>query len=76
LAEDLVITDQSMSYDGSATKRATVPIRDNPLANNKPAATTTSTDWPKLPDGAPDFAKMTSPQRRAYDIARLAKKFG
>src|SRR5439155_693669 len=31
--------------------------------------------WPASADGSPDFAKMTSPQRRAYHRARLAKKF-
>jgi hypothetical protein len=75
LAEDLVLTDQSMSYDGTAAKRATVPIRNNPLAKN-PSPETVSADWPKHPNGTPDFTKMTGPQRAAYDTARLTKKFG
>jgi hypothetical protein len=33
LEEDLKLTDQSMSYDGSAARRATGPIQNNPLAN-------------------------------------------
>ena len=32
LEKDLELTDQAMSYDGSATKRATVEVRNNPLA--------------------------------------------
>ena len=88
LEQDLQLTDQAMSYDGSANKRAAVQVRNNPIANTKPStgtpATTTAsgngsveaTDWPKLASGAPDFAKMTSVQRRAYDAARLKHRFG
>jgi hypothetical protein len=83
LADDLQLTDQSMSYDGSAARRANVPIRDNPLANGKPATvttqsvtTTTEKSWPKRPDGSPDFEKMNSGHRRAYDEDRLSKRFG
>ncbi len=32
--------------------------------------------WPVLPDGAPDFSRMNSEQRRAYDVCRLTRKFG
>jgi hypothetical protein len=35
-----------------------------------------SVPWPTKPGGAPDFAAMDSRQRRAYDQARLARKFG
>ena len=65
LEEDLKLTDQSMSYDGSATRRAVVGIQNNPLA--KAAAT----DWPRRTDGNPDFERMNSAQRLAYDAARL-----
>ena len=37
LDDDLKITDQSMSYDGSATQRATVGLRNNPLASSRPS---------------------------------------
>ena len=67
LEEDLKITDQAMSYDASAARRATVEIRNNPLAKKISADT-----WPKRTDGSPDFAKMNSAQRLAYDRARLA----
>jgi hypothetical protein len=83
LEKDLALTDQSMSYQGNSS-RATVPIRDNPLAHpsSNPAAAApgpaqpTSGDWPCLASGRPDFEKMNSLQRRAYDLARLSKKFG
>jgi hypothetical protein len=34
------------------------------------------TDWPRLQNGAPDFAAMNSAQRQAYDTARLQQRFG
>jgi hypothetical protein len=74
LEEDLKTTDQAMSYDGSATRRATVEIRNNPLARTKLEATgkaTGSRDWPKRDNGTPDFERMTSAQRYAYDSERL-----
>jgi hypothetical protein len=74
LAEDSQTTDQAMSYDGSATKRATVEVRNNPLAKTKTETTgqaTVATNWPKRANGAPDFDSMTSEQRLAYDRARL-----
>src|SRR6185369_5761871 len=33
IGDDLKITDQTMSYDGSAARRASVEVRNNPLAN-------------------------------------------
>jgi hypothetical protein len=62
LEDDLAITDQTMAYDGSGTRRATVEIRQNPLVE---------TTWPKFADGSPNFEQMTSAQRLAYDRARL-----
>lgn len=88
LEDDLKSMDQTMSYDGSAVRRASAEIRNNPLANGKPATKSelaaSSTpekngevvDWPTSADGSPDFSKMNSVQRRAYDAARLAKRFG
>ena len=68
LEEDLKTTDQAMSYDGTAARRAKVEIRNNPLAkDNAPA----SASWPKRADGSPDFDRMNSAQRLAYDRARL-----
>ena len=76
LEDDLKITDQTMSYDGSAARRATVEIRNNPLAMiTTPIAwaqaENNSAGWPKCADGSPDFARMNSAQRLAYDRARL-----
>lgn len=76
LADDLKITDQAMSYDGSAARRATAEIRNNPLAAAKTsaaanAAGNNSVGWPKRADGSPDFERMNSEQRLAYDRARL-----
>ncbi|HXG49770.1 MAG TPA: hypothetical protein VNO52_19285, partial [Methylomirabilota bacterium] len=62
LEEDLKLTDQSMSYDGSAARRATVTIRNNPLAGESRMPgpdRPTEEGWPRLPDGSPDFARMT-----------------
>jgi hypothetical protein len=84
LENDLKLTDQAMSYDGSAARRTTVEVRESETRNPKseirkgeslvtsaPAAT-----WPKRPDGSPDFDKMTSAQRAAYSEARLKRMFG
>src|SRR6187455_388973 len=62
LSQDLELTDQAMSYDGSAKRRATADIRNNPLGrptgsdSSRTAATTTATGpgkWPVLSDGSP-----------------------
>ena len=84
LEDDLKLTDTSMSYDGAAVRRATVEVRNNPLAGSTTVtardATSGSTgsngDWPRLPGGQPDFARMNSAQRQAYDRDRLRRKFG
>ena len=87
LEKDLVLTDQAMSYGGSPT-RVRVPVVDNPLAKPPVAAVVTapvrstqapSADhpaWPVRADGSPDFASMTSAQRRVYDADRLKRRFG
>ena len=82
LEDDLKLTDQTMSYDGSAARRATVEVRNNPLSSsagtiaNRQSPIANGEGWPTLPGGKPDFAKMNSAQRRAYDAARLNRKFG
>jgi hypothetical protein len=91
LEEDLKLTAQAMSYDGSAARRAAVEVRNNPLATGHrrsgslaeagnqawtEGAATASLDWPRLPDGRPDFAGMNPEQRRTYDAWRLTRKFG
>ena len=71
LEKDLELTDQTMSYDGNAARRATVFIRENPLAPATApvtASTQTNGDWPRHNDGSPNFAKMNPTQRVAYDL--------
>ena len=66
LADDLVITEKGLSYDGSAVQKSRIEVRNNPL----------STEWPKRENGKPDFAKMNGDQRRAYHRVRLKRSFG
>jgi len=84
LEKDLELTDQAMSYDGASGNRDTVSIQNNPLASvpsnpgqpvRKPS-TASDANWPTLSNGSPDFERMNSSQRRAYDLTRLARKFG
>lgn len=83
LEDDLKLTDQAMSYDGAASQRATVTVRNSPLAHPRTAPTGTGSahgqplipDWPKHNDGSPDFASMTGAQRVAYDRWRM-RRFG
>jgi hypothetical protein len=79
LEKDMELTDQAMSYGGSGAARSTVPIRNNPLAGQpaKPSNGASSpSSWPSAAGGRPDFDRMTSEQRRAYDQQRLSRKFG
>jgi hypothetical protein len=81
LEKDLELTDQAMSYDGSAARRSTVEVRNNPLAggSQRPvpvAAARDGADWPRLGDGRPDFDRMTPEQRVAYHQWRLQRTFG
>jgi hypothetical protein len=92
LQDDLQLTATAMSYDGSAARRATVDVRHDPLATGRrgnhaetttndarprnPPAAAESAEWPRLDDGSPDFGRMTSEHRRAYDAWRLTRKFG
>ena len=71
LADDLILTDQAMSYDGNARKRATVEVKNNPLATapatpTAPAVTSgpapsaaasAEVTWPLLPS-ARRYAKV------------------
>lgn len=78
LEKDSELTDQAMSYDSSSAQRSTVTVANNPLGA-KPVSdrktetpATSAGEWPRLADGAPDFGRMTSAQRLAYDSARLS----
>src|SRR5688572_23715165 len=78
LEEDLKLTDQTMSYDGGATRRATsLPVartHENKLPGGSGSGSS-ATVWPKHADGSPDFATMTSDQRLAYDQWRFKRRF-
>jgi hypothetical protein len=80
LADDLVITEQAMSYDGSAVQKSKIEVRNNPLAKKPAAGSVTKTaadaDWPKKENGKPDFSSMSADQRRAYHRSRLKRTFG
>lgn len=82
IEKDLELTDQAMSYDATSRNGSTVAIRNNPLADTpKPTGETTvaskeSAQWPLTESGNPNFEKMNSAQRRAYDEHRLTHRFG
>jgi len=82
LEDDLKLTDQTMSYDGSARERSTVEVQNNVLTRsasemgNRKSEIGNADGWPRLADGKPDFGRMNSAQRRAYDEARLKRVFG
>jgi hypothetical protein len=84
LEKDLELTNQGMSYEGSARRASASEVRNNPLPTPaglrtnppKPLKVGGTPEWPILPNGTPDFDKMNSSQRRAYDQNRLTHKFG
>jgi hypothetical protein len=85
LEDDLKLTNQAMSYEASAARRATESIQDNPVAtarsgSEKPTVSSPAPSnpslWPKRADGSPDFSQMSSIQRQAYDQARLTRRYG
>ncbi|MGB2821869.1 MAG: hypothetical protein WBF17_12870, partial [Phycisphaerae bacterium] len=70
LEEDMKLTDTALSYGGSGA-RISIPSRPAAAAR-RPApapASTAGSSYPTKPDGAPDFANMTSDQRLAYHKA-------
>jgi len=83
LEKDLELSDQAMSYEGSQRSKPSITIQNNPIARsdapNRSAVEPTDKPaeiWPILANGKPDFDKMDSRQRRAYDQQRLSHKFG
>lgn len=77
LEDDLKMTDQAMSYGGSP--RTTVTVSGKPTAASaSPTASGAASAalWPTRPDGGPDFDRMTSTDRLAYDRSRLSRKYG
>jgi len=91
LEDDLKLTDQSMSYEGGTHQRSAVTVRDSAIATEKPGRSRTeengvravsaptgdaAASWPQRADGSPDFGRMNSTQRLAYDRWRLTRLFG
>jgi len=84
LEKDSQLTDQAMSYGGGSSSRTVVNVQNNPLRSvskgdssvqSKPS-NNGHVDWPIASNGKPDFGRMNSEQRRAYDNLRLTRKFG
>lgn len=86
LDKDMELTSQAMSYGGGGS-RTTVEVKNNPLktasagapaasAPEPSAASAKTAAWPTLPGGGPDFARMSSAERQAYDAARLLRRYG
>lgn len=83
LDDDLKQTDTSMSYGGGSqvsvppvagpvpSTPAASSTADGPACGCKPKAASTTEAAPVLPDGRPDFARMTVEQRLAYHRRRL-----
>ena len=76
LDEDLVITNQAMSYDNTARSKSTIIVKKpEPSSKVQPSSpagkTTTSALWPVKSNGQPDFAAMTADQRLAFYTSRL-----
>ncbi len=61
-----------------ATPSAKTPDTSIDSADSSATRTTDSVhaSWPTGPNGAPDFSRMTSSQRHAFDLARLNRRFG
>ena len=86
LEKDLELTSQAMSYEGNSARRVIVTspgspsgARESKSSEGEESSSTRpvkSADWPVLTNGAPDFSRMDSMQRRAYDQHRLTRKFG
>jgi len=81
LEKDMKLTSGIMSY-AEARSTAAVPgtvARKQEKPQAPSAAQTPKTgepDYPRRPDGSPDFAKMTSGQRLEYHRLRLKKMMG
>jgi len=70
LEDDMMLTNPSVAY-GSSGSTISVPraIRQN-------SATAITGDWPTLPDGSPDFSKMTPAQKIAYNRLKWDRIMG
>jgi len=69
------------SAESEARSAKSVPGTQKPAAASAsgfrpPASAASAPTWPTRADGSPDFARMTSAQRLAYDAWRLKRRFG
>lgn len=73
LDQDLVITNQAMSYDATNVSKSKVTISKKPdfQKPSKPHQNDPHKDWPVKANGLPDFDKMTKEQRLVYYTNRL-----
>ena len=76
LEKDLEATGQATSYDSADRRQpGALSSRNRPArASSHPASS--DSKWPRFENGSPDFDKMDSAQRRAYDHWRLTGKYG
>lgn len=72
LEEDLQLTDPMLSCGGDSRG---VLVPRSPVLPSSHALPRSPADWPRQADGAPDFERMTSEQRRAYHAWRLGARF-
>jgi len=75
LEQDLVLTEQAMSYDGAANRRSRVEVRDKPLAATG-ASGADQGSWPTRTNGLPDFQRMDDAQRLQHHRIRIAQQLG
>ncbi|MDD2710004.1 MAG: hypothetical protein PHV34_18635 [Verrucomicrobiae bacterium] len=79
LEKDMELTDQAVSYGGSGGGRTSVSMARGTKGRNVATGAKqgkTSSTWPVLPDGSPDFSSMDSSQRLAYHSNRLNRRYG
>jgi hypothetical protein len=91
LEKDLQPTSQAMSYDSRSSSHSTIVVpgssnshpkttqngdSEESSAANRSADESSNGVWPTFADGSPDFDKMQSAHRRAYDQHRLLRKYG
>ncbi len=76
LEQDLVLTDQAMSYGGAGSSRIITTAKPvSPKRSEPSRSDSRRIRWPTLPDGSPAFDKMSSAERAEYHRARLSQKF-
>ncbi|MEW6156260.1 MAG: hypothetical protein AB1813_02440 [Verrucomicrobiota bacterium] len=70
----VVVANNPLARTPARTEPA--PAQATPAKAEQPSPSNGVPGWPQRADGSPDFEKMNSAQRRAYDAHRLTRKFG